>query len=58
MFTAAKAFVAGAIAGLSAAAANQGSGTKVDIIIDVMSALVAFNATYFVPNKNVTKTTS
>ncbi len=58
MFTAAKAFIAAVIAGLSAAAGNSSGSTKVDILTDVMAAIVTFNATYFTPNKKVASSSS
>lgn len=51
MLSAAKAFIAGVVAGLSAASGNSGGSTKVDILTDVMAAIIAFNAAYFTPNK-------
>lgn len=51
MLTMMKAFVAAVIAGASAATGNGAGSDKVDILTDIIAALVTFSATYFVPNK-------
>lgn len=50
----AKALTAGVIGGLASAGANT-SGSRLHIIQDILAAFVAFNATYFVPNKVTSK---
>lgn len=56
MLTMAKALVAAIIAGASAATGNSAGSDKVDILTDVIAALVTFSATYFTPNKGQSTT--